>query len=114
MSVSNVKTGPAGEELKDVEEPESGRSGPAAQQVKVDIEGEPETECDGDRDSEPDSEERWGSRMSFILAAVGAALGLGNFWRFPYLCFRWGGGSFFIPYLLALFIGKYICECCWC
>eukprot|EP00127_Corallochytrium_limacisporum_P003046 Clim_evm2s145 gene=Clim_evmTU2s145 len=47
--------------------------------------------------------EQWGSRVSFILAAIGSAVGLGNFWRFPYLAYTWGGGAFFIPYLLALF-----------
>ena len=36
------------------------------------------------------------------MAAVGAAVGIGNFWRFPYLTFKHGGAIFFIPYLVAL------------
>mmetsp|Transcript_19159 Transcript_19159/g.28260 ORF Transcript_19159/g.28260 Transcript_19159/m.28260 type:complete len:673 (-) Transcript_19159:46-2064(-) len=59
-----------------------------------------------DKEVEEFDEEKWGSRWSFILAAIGSAIGLGNFWRFPFLAYRWGGGAFFIPYLIALiFVG---------
>jgi NSS family neurotransmitter:Na+ symporter len=48
--------------------------------------------------------ERWmGGRPTFILASIGSAIGLGNFWRFPALTFKYGGAGFFIPYLMALF-----------
>ena len=47
--------------------------------------------------------QRWVSNNTFILAAIGSAIGLGNFWRFPYLCYKWGGGLFFVPYLFCLF-----------
>ena len=45
---------------------------------------------------------RWLSRTTFILAMVGYCVGLGNFWRFPYLCYAWGGAIFFIPYFASL------------
>jgi len=46
--------------------------------------------------------ERWTTRRSFILAAVGSAVGLGNLWRFPTIAAQNGGGAFLIPYFIAL------------
>jgi NSS family neurotransmitter:Na+ symporter len=45
---------------------------------------------------------QWGSRLGFILAAAGSAVGLGNIWAFPYLTGRNGGGLFVLVYLVAV------------
>ncbi|SHE33716.1 Na+-dependent transporter, SNF family [Caldanaerobius fijiensis DSM 17918] len=48
--------------------------------------------------------ENWGSKLGLILAMAGNAIGLGNFWRYPYLAASNGGGAFMIPYIAAIII----------
>ena len=48
--------------------------------------------------------ERWGTRLGLVLAVAGNAIGLGNFLRFPRLAAEYGGGSFLVPYFIALLV----------
>lgn len=48
--------------------------------------------------------ENWGSRIGFILAAAGSAVGLGNIWRFPYTAGENGGGAFLLLYLFFIVV----------
>lgn len=50
------------------------------------------------------STQTWDSSLAFLMAMVGAAVGLGNIWRFSYVLYSNGGGSFFIPYICAILI----------
>ena len=47
--------------------------------------------------------EKWSSRTTFLMAAIGAAVGLGNIWRFPFVTGENGGGAFVLLYLLFIF-----------
>lgn len=46
--------------------------------------------------------DQWNSRAGFLFAAIGAAVGLGNLWRFPFQAYKNGGGAFFLPYFVAI------------
>jgi len=48
--------------------------------------------------------QHWGSRLGFILAATGSAIGLGNIWKFPYITGDYGGGAFVLVYLVCVVV----------
>ncbi|KAF3696804.1 Sodium-dependent neutral amino acid transporter SLC6A17 [Channa argus] len=56
---------------------------------------------------DPDAEDgrpAWNNKMEYILAQVGFSVGLGNVWRFPYLCQKNGGGAYLVPYFILLLL----------
>ncbi|KAK4805237.1 hypothetical protein QYF61_014745 [Mycteria americana] len=58
----------------------------------------------GTLQEEPPPRPAWTSKAQYILAQLGFSVGLGNVWRFPYLCHQNGGGAFLLLYLLLLFL----------
>lgn len=59
----------------------------------VDVQEEKDTDVEEESEVE-DERPAWNSKLQYILAQVGFSVGLGNVWRFPYLCQKNGGGKF--------------------
>lgn len=51
-----------------------------------------------------DGRETWGKKADFLLSVIGFAVDLGNVWRFPYICYRNGGGTCICYLLLSLYL----------
>ncbi|XP_010003731.1 PREDICTED: sodium-dependent neutral amino acid transporter SLC6A17 isoform X2 [Chaetura pelagica] len=59
---------------------------------------------DGEEELDGENRPAWNSKLQYILAQIGYSVGLGNVWRFPYLCQKNGGGAYLVPYLVLLII----------
>ncbi len=58
-----------------------------------------------DEDGNP-PREKWSKKLDFLMSIIGFSVDLAGIWRFPYLCFKNGGGAFLIPYtIMIVFLG---------
>ncbi|KAI4587861.1 hypothetical protein R6Z07M_004531 [Ovis aries] len=72
-------------------------------ELVVDVPEEKDTDV-VERSEVKDERPAWNSKLQYILAQVGFSVGLGNVWRFPYLCQKNGGGAYLLPYLILLLV----------
>ena len=56
-----------------------------------------------------ETKSKWNSNFAFLMAMIGSAVGLGNIWRYPYVLYSNGGGSFLIPYIIAIVVLGFSC-----
>nr|XP_032292682.1 sodium-dependent nutrient amino acid transporter 1 isoform X3 [Drosophila virilis] len=59
---------------------------------------------DNNKEKAQQQTEQWGNGLEFLFSCISLSVGLGNIWRFPYIAFQNGGGTFVIPYLIALLV----------
>ncbi len=61
----------------------------------------------GEKEEDEEEEERgtWTGKLDFVMSALSFAVGMGNIWRFPYMCYRNGGGEQEIVLLCSMLLG---------
>ncbi|XP_014003294.2 sodium-dependent neutral amino acid transporter B(0)AT2 [Salmo salar] len=71
---------------------------------ELNLNGDMDVEDEGSDAEDEAARPAWNSKLQYILAQVGFSVGLGNVWRFPYLCQKNGGGAYLVPYLILLIV----------
>nr|XP_027223828.1 sodium- and chloride-dependent GABA transporter ine-like [Penaeus vannamei] len=104
------RRGCEGEERSEVSSTTTATSRPDEKTSSEEQETLLEQKRNSQEDEQPGTKEdaqarlNWANKLQFVLACIGYSVGLGNLWRFPYLCYKSGGGAFLIPYFTMLFV----------
>ena len=65
------------------------------------------------KDTDGRTRDTWSGKLDFILSCVGFAVGLGNVWRFPYLCYKNGGGQLTVLWCIEIYyLQVFLSEMC--
>ncbi|CAB1313450.1 unnamed protein product [Coregonus sp. 'balchen'] len=81
-----------------------GSGGGDGEGKELNLNGDMDMEDRGSDAEDDAARPAWNSKLQYILAQVGFSVGLGNVWRFPYLCQKNGGGAYLVPYLILLIV----------